>query len=183
MAMTTTRVLCLGNELARDDGLGLRVGRALRQLELGPGVSIELRRVVGLELLDELVGGELLIVVDASLTGRPPGVCHTLELGQTTALATAPSSCHNVGLAEVLQIASRVAPDRLPERVVVVGVEAAALGGYGVQLSPEVRAALPEAVDQVLELLGTSAEIRARGREVAAQWKGWEPAVADLLEE
>ena len=74
------RILCLGNELVSDDGVGIRVGRVLAQLPLPAGVTVEFQLGIGLELMDSLRPAEELIIVDAAQTGAPPGTCHITEL-------------------------------------------------------------------------------------------------------
>jgi len=68
-----TRVLCIGNELASDDAVGVRVGRVLARLRLPDAISIVIRPQVGLELLDDLEDVDELLIVDAMRTGRPRG--------------------------------------------------------------------------------------------------------------
>jgi hypothetical protein len=46
-------------------------------------------------------------------------------------------------------------------------VEGVAFSDYGTELSPEVAAAIPEAVDAVLRAIGASNELRAQGRAAA----------------
>ena len=179
--MTTIRIICLGNELVRDDGIGVRVGRVLQKLELPQNARVELRRAMGLELLDELEPEQELIVVDATRTGRPPGEVHVMELIEASQLAGAPYCCHGMSLAEILEVARRMFPERLPLRVTVVGVEAEDLDDYGTALSPSMQRALPEAVERVLELLGLSQEARERGKAEAERWRGWTPTIEEVF--
>ena len=48
----STRILCLGNELVRDDGVGIRIGRILMALPLPADVRVELAPQLGFDLLD-----------------------------------------------------------------------------------------------------------------------------------
>ena len=74
-----TRILCLGNELVRDDGVGIRIGRILMSLPLPADVRVELAPQLGFDLLDAVAGAERVILVDAMSTGRAVGTCVTLE--------------------------------------------------------------------------------------------------------
>jgi hydrogenase maturation protease len=175
------RVICLGNELVHDDGVGVRVGRALRELPLPEGTTVELRRALGLELLDELRPDEEIILIDASRTGSPPGTLHVMHLDQAAEFAGTPYCCHGVGIAEVLRLAARVAPESLPTRTVVIGVEAENLTSFGLVFSPPVRDAFPGAMEAALTALGASRELHELGQEAAARWQDWEPSIEDVI--
>ena len=178
-----TRVICLGNELVRDDGVGIRIGRVLKRLELPDWVSIELRGVVGLELIDELRADESLVVVDASQTGRAPGTCAVLEMSEAASLAQVPYSCHGMGLAEVLVLAAKLCPERLPPHAAVVVVECEDIESYGLTLTDAVQEALPGAVEVVLRTIGLDEGMQRRGWEEAQRWKDWAPSVRELAGE
>jgi hydrogenase maturation protease len=160
----STRILCLGNELVRDDGAGIRIGRTLAALPLPAEVRVELAPQLGFDLLDVVAGADRIVLVDAMSTGRPPGTCVTLEGRAIERHAAGASLSHTLGIAELMELAHRLAPERPPATLHFVGVEGAAFADYGTKLSPEVEAALPEAVDAVLRLIGASDELRAAGR-------------------
>jgi len=153
----------------------------LETLDLSKGIRIELRRVIGLELLDELESEVELVLVDATRTGRPPGTCHVMELIDAAALAGTPYCCHGMSVAEILEIARRMFPERLPPRIAVVGVEAEELDDYGTRLSPSMQRALPEAVDLVLQTIGASETTRETARREAERWRDWEPSVEEVF--
>jgi len=161
-----TRVLCLGNELVRDDGAGIRVGRILLRLPLPPEVQVELAPHLGFDLLDAVASAERIVLVDAMSTGRPPGTCVTLDGRALERHAAGASLSHTLGIAELMELAHRLAPERPPASLVFVGIEGAAFSDYGRELSPAVEAAIPEAVDAVLRILGASEEIRAMAKEL-----------------
>ncbi len=161
-----TRVLCLGNELVRDDGAGIRVGRMLLELPLPSTVQVELAPHLGFDLLEVVAGAEQIVLVDAMSTGRPPGACITLEGRAIEGHARGASSSHTLGIAELMELACKLAPGRPPASLTFVGIEGTAFSDYGTELSPEVEAALPEAVDAVLRAVGASDEIRAIARQL-----------------
>lgn len=180
--MMAWRVICLGNELVGDDGIGVRVGRVLRELPLPDGVRVEVWPHAGLDILEQVGGGEDWIVVDATVTGAPPGTCRTMDLEEIETLAHRPVCCHGLGVAEIVTAAGRLAPDRVPRSVRLVGIEAQSLNRFGTSLSPAVRDALPEAVDAVLASIGAGEPLRERGRAEAECWKQWEPDAVDTGE-
>lgn len=160
-------VVCLGNELIGDDGVGIRVGAALRGLPLPEGTEVMVRPNLGLELIDLLAEHERVILVDAMTTGRAPGTCAVLEVEGAVGMASCPSCSHSIGIPEVLQIASRLEPERPLGAVRIIGVEGQSMDRFGVGLSPPVRAGMVEAVDRVLEAIGAGDEVRELGRRAA----------------
>jgi len=175
------RILCLGNELACDDGVGIRVGRILQALSLPPHIAVERKGRLGLELIDTLRASQVLVVVDAMVTGRPAGSCVVLDLGDPALAVEQGSCCHGLRLPEVLEIARRLAPDRLPARVAVVGVEAEVLNRAGTFLSDSVRNALPDAVEAALRLAQAPVELLALGRAEAERCLDWDPTPEQVI--
>jgi hydrogenase maturation protease len=98
------------------------------------------------------------VVVDAVRSGAMPGTVSVLEVGPGAAdLATlgarldpGPAGTHGFGLAGAIELSRAL--DRLPARVVVVGIEAVGFA-HGAPLSQPVRAIVPRAVDAVLGIL------------------------------
>ena len=139
-------VLCLGNDLRQDDGVGWAIADALEQ-DPPPGAVVRRSAMSGFYLLDELVDVPRAIVVDAIQTGRrPPGsvVEFTMEALDTPA---GPSP-HAVGLPTVLSLGRRSGLS-LPSRVDVVAVEVQEMSQVAEGISDTVRRAIPEAVAAV----------------------------------
>lgn len=110
----------------------------------------------GLSLMEHMEGYSDVIVVDSILTKtRPQGTIYSLALsslpdysaGHTTAI-------HDTSLANALKVGRQMGMV-LPEDVWVVAVEAAYVYDFSEELSPPVEAAVPEAVEIVLEMLVT----------------------------
>ncbi len=160
-----TRIICLGNELVRDDGIGMRVGRVLTSLPLPPGVRVELAPHLGFNLLDVVAEADRIILVDAMSTGRPPGTCVTMEGRAIERYSAGAAASHTLGIAELMELALRLAPERAAATLHFVGVEGVAFDRYGTQLTPAVNDALPTAVEAVLRLLEVGPEVIARARE------------------
>ena len=178
--MDQTRILCLGNEIVCDDGVGIRVGRILASLDLPPGVEVEFSMGLGFELVDSLRAGEQLVLVDAMQTDETPGTCRVMELAEVEALAATPYCCHGMGLPEILELARHLAPGRLPGRMAIVGIEALVLDRFGMTLSEPIKAALPEAVATVLQTIGAPRELVDQGVRRAEQMRDWEPEATDV---
>lgn len=104
-------------------------------------------------LVEAITGADLAVIVDAVRTGAPAGTVHVIEVGtDQPALPNDPlPGTHGIGVAEALALARVL--DRLPPRVVVVGVEGRQFT-LGASPSDAVRAALLPAARAALHALG-----------------------------
>jgi hydrogenase maturation protease len=178
-----TRILCLGNELVRDDGLGIRVGRILKALPLPAGVTVELVPHLGFDLIEVVAGADAIILVDAMSTGQRPGTCVTLDGCAIERYSAGASASHTVGIAELMELAHRLSPSEARASLHFVGVEGLAFDAYGLELSPEVKAAIPDAVDAVLRLLGADPGLLAAGQLASRQSIEAVPTMQDILDD
>lgn len=144
-------MIAVGNPLRRDDGAGAAVVSRLRGSVPAAVALIEAGGEPS-ELLDAWEGAESVVVVDAVRTGAEPGSLHRFDASAEPLPAqTGSASTHGLGLAEALELGRALG--RLPQRVVVVGIEAAD-DGQGTGLSDPVAAAVESAAALVLEELG-----------------------------
>ena len=82
-------------------------------------------------------------------SGTAPGTVHRLDAGEPPSPAAMfGTSTHHLGLAEAVELARAL--DRLPERLVVFGIEGAD-SAPGDELTPEVEAGAARAADAVRE--------------------------------
>ena len=145
-----TKILCLGNSLLADDGLGPAVAEQLRRLKL-PDVEVIDTAESGFYLLDSVLNCKRLIVVDAITTRRvPPGTIHCL--GEAEARGSPGGSPHYVGMFEVLETARQLRM-AVPNDVQVLAVEVDDLLTIGGAMTPHVRDAVPHVVARIRDLL------------------------------
>jgi hydrogenase maturation protease len=140
-----TLVVGLGHPDRGDDGVGPAVARVVAA-HLPPDART---RVVvhgdPTALLDLWEGHDHVVVVDAVVTGLPPGTLHRVDLGSTVprrARRTGEAGTHGLGVVDVVELGRAL--HRVPARVVVVGVEAGCLD-VGTGLTAPVAAAVDEA--------------------------------------
>ncbi len=176
-----TLVVCLGNELVGDDGVGIRVGRVLRGLSLPAGTELRIRPNLGLELIELLGEFERVILVDAMTTGRRPGTCEIINVAEAEGMASCPTCAHSIGVPEILQIGRKLYPDRMSGVVRIVGIEGEAMTEFGVGLTEPVRRGMVRAVDVVLEALGASSALRREGRAAAEAQAARQTSMAEVL--
>jgi len=144
-----TVVIGCGNVLASDDAIGLEVIARLKKQELPPDVEVIEGGTPGLSVLDWIEGYDKAILVDAIQSGAPPGSVHRVPLSQLTQ-GPLPLSAHDMNLVDALALGYRAMPERMPKAIVVIGVEIATEDKFKVGLSPQVQAAIPEAIEAVL---------------------------------
>jgi hydrogenase maturation protease len=151
-------ILGLGNPILGDDSVGLRVAAALRRLPLPEHVVVQEDYWGGLRLMESMIGYRRAVVLDAMVTGAPPGTIRVLEPGSLPTQRSA--SAHDVNLLTALEV-GRAAGAPLPknEDIQLVAIEAADVLTFSEQLSPEVEAAIPRAVRTVLDLLKIHLEV------------------------
>jgi hydrogenase maturation protease len=148
-----TLILGLGNPLLRDDSVGLRVVRLLKEkLTSGPEIEIDEDYWGGLRLMERMVGYDRAIIVDAICTDASPGTIHILSPEDIPTQRSA--SAHDVNLPTALEL-GRQAGAHLPDvqDILLMGIEAADVQTFDEGLSPEVEAVLPEAVSYILSEL------------------------------
>jgi hydrogenase maturation protease len=151
--ITSALVICIGNELAADDGAGLAVYRTLEKTTLPAGTRLLLLGVGGMELLDELDGEDCLVVVDAVQFGARPGTIHNLDWNRIPSLGQRPVSGHGIGIREAIEVGRRLFPDKMPTHIRLIGIEGNSFTALGAGLSAEVADAVDLAAAEVVKCL------------------------------
>jgi len=145
-----TRVLCLGNELLRDDSLGPVVAGRLRPYA-NADTEVVSTPETGFHLLDYILNTRHLVVVDSVLTGKAPvGTIYVLRDSELNVVVG--GSPHYVGLYESLVLARRL---DLPvaKEVVIVAVEIDDCSTLGGEMDSALRAAIPEVIRIVQSMM------------------------------
>lgn len=166
-----TLVLGVGNVLLRDDGVGVHVARALLAGETGaageaPPLPAATRVVdggtLGLDLLPMVEDAAAVVLIDAVDLREPPGTVEVLRGHALHGALAMHVSPHQVGIGDLLG-AARLA-GTLPGRVSLVAIQPGAIE-VGLELTPEVAAAVPVAVGRVHdELAALAADGNPAGR-------------------
>ena len=145
-----TLIIGLGNPLVTDDSVGLRVAAELREPLAGRAdVAVVEDYWGGLRLMEQMVGYDRAIVIDAICSGAAPGTIHHLAPGDMPTQRSA--SSHDMTLSTALTL-GRQAGLRLPDdaAILLVGIEADDILNFGETCTPAVAAAVPRAVADVL---------------------------------
>jgi hydrogenase maturation protease len=177
--MPTTYVLGLGNVLMSDDGLGPAVLRAFEeQYVVGPDVSVVDLGTPGLDLSPWLADAERVILIDTVNAPLPPGSMRLYK--KADLLRQAPGvriSPHDPGVKETL-LALEFA-GRAPRDIALIGV-VPSLTAMGLQLSPEVEAAIPGAVLAIVAALERAGVAVLRRPEPLAHEPWWNNRAAKV---
>jgi hydrogenase maturation protease len=141
-------VLGVGNLLMGDEGLGIRCVEWLTASgQLPAGVIAIDGGTSSHELLEDLEDAALLVIVDAVASDAAPGTLIRLEGDRIPAAFSNNLSPHQHGINDLL--ATMQLLGRAPARVVVHGMVPRRLA-LGLELSPEIDAALPALAARVV---------------------------------
>ena len=148
-------VLCVGNPLMGDDGVGVELAKRLQKRDYGPLVHVEEGGTLGMTLLPLLEDADTVILVDAVKTGAAPGTLVTRSKEELPRHFSRVISPHQIGMKEVLGAAQLCGT--LPRAITLVGVEAAHTE-FCQPMSAEVRAAMPQALELIENLIARAVE-------------------------
>jgi hydrogenase maturation protease len=154
-------VVGLGNPILGDDGVGWKVAEEVKNRleEKSTGlpqplpVAVECCSLGGLSLMEQLIGFDRAIIVDAFAVNRPAGTIFAVglkELPNHSSLHAA--SAHDTSLQNALAM-GRTMGAHLPKEVTLVGVATEQQFEFSEELTPNVAAAVPQAVQIVLNLI------------------------------
>ena len=159
-----TLIIGLGNPILGDDSVGWVVAEQVRtalsnpqsQIPDAQSIEVDCASLGGLSLMERLTDAERVILVDAIFTGKQPvGSVNRFLLDELPDLSAGHSaSAHDTSLRNALQVGRDMhvpLPD--DEDVSIVTIEAEAVYDFSQDLSPAVAAAVPLALQQVLELI------------------------------
>lgn len=155
LMMSTRKILVvgLGNPILGDDGVGWRVAELVQQ-RVGdhPHIDIEFLSLGGLSLMEWMIGYDHVVLIDAIVTGTtPPGTVKTFPLEKLPNKALGHmSSAHDTTLQNAIKVGESMGAN-LPEDIFIVSIESKNVYDFTEELSPEVGAAVPRAVEIALE--------------------------------
>jgi hydrogenase maturation protease len=152
-----TLVIGLGNPILGDDGVGWRVVEEIaRKTANRQDVEVDCVSLGGLSLMERLTGYDHVILVDSFSTGEKPiGTVSQFKLTELPDLSSGHTTAvHDTSLLNALNV-GRTMDIPLPsdEDVHIVAIEAENVYDFSEILSPPVEAAVPLAVEAVLQLI------------------------------
>jgi len=150
-----TLVIGLGNPILGDDGVGWKVVEKLSTaISQQSSVEVDTAALGGLSLMERLIGYERVIIVDSMETGQSPvGSVSVFPLASLPdPMAGHSASAHDATLITALRTAEQLGAD-IPRQIDIVAIEAENVYDFNEELSHPVAAAVPLAVEKIIELL------------------------------
>jgi hydrogenase maturation protease len=141
-------IIGLGNELLSDDGVGIRVVRALKERLHREDAVIEELSVGGLQLLDYIAGYDQCVIVDAMVTGDHPAGTMVRFIQSAAIEPVRPTSSHQIDLGQIVTLGGMLGID-LPTTLIVYGIEAGDVTTFQDGCTEAVAGALPALVEQI----------------------------------
>lgn len=116
-------IICLGNPLMRDEGIGIRLASELLvHLTDNPDVEILDLGTGGLSVIHAIAGREKIVFVDCAIMGQAPGLMHRFTPGQVRSLKVRMRySLHEGDLLNTLELSRRLG--QCPDDIVILGIE------------------------------------------------------------
>jgi hydrogenase maturation protease len=140
-----------GNLLRADDGVGIHAVERLR--EERPEVEAIDVSTSRIGTLEHIRGCGRVVIVDAIITGAEPGTIHKIRPRN---LGSEEFRSHGLSLSTTFQLGSQLYPDEMPERLVILAVEAEDITSYSTELTAKVRAAIPRLMEEICKELDES---------------------------
>ena len=143
----------VGNVLMGDEGVGVHAVRLLERRAWPAGVSLLDGGTGGFHLLSHVGDCDVLVMIDATLDGRPPGTVSVIEPRYASDFPKA-LSAHDIGLKDLVDSAAIL---RMLPKVLLVTISVAGLQPMQLTLSREVEDSLPAVERTVTALVGSLA--------------------------
>ncbi len=145
-----TVIIGLGNPLLTDDGVGIKVARAIASAIDSPVVDVTEVYAGGIRLMEAMVGYDRAVVIDAMVTGvrSPWELC---RMTPQDIVSTRNLFCSHDGPLEAALEVGRLCGLNLPSEVVVWGIEALDVENYSEELTADVSRAVPDVARRIIE--------------------------------
>jgi hydrogenase maturation protease len=147
-------IVGLGNPILGDDGVGWKVAEEVRKrLPEDAPVEVLCLSLGGISLMENLIGYDQVVLVDAFSTDAPVGSISVLRLSQLPSYSAYHiTSIHDTSLQKAMELGREMGA-HLPEDVMVVGIATEHIQDFSEDLSPPVAQVVPCVVNIVLDLL------------------------------
>ena len=152
-----TLILGIGNLILRDDGVGMRIARKLK--EDNPELEVIETSEVGISLLDLVVDRDKLIIIDSIKTGKgEPGQLYELRL-EDLKPGMDLSTSHGIDIPAAFALGRRLGY-KMPDYVRIYAIEIKDNTTFGEECTPEIAERIPSIVLQIArkENLGRTLE-------------------------
>ncbi len=145
-------IICLGNPLMRDEGIGIRLASELMvHLSDNPHVEVMDLGTGGLSVMHAIAGREKIIFVDCAIMGHTPGLMHRFTPEQVTSKKLRMRySLHEGDLLNTIELSRRLG--ECPDDIVIFGIEPKEIS-HGEGLTSELENNIQQYVQTILKEL------------------------------
>jgi len=121
--MKSVLIICLGNPLMRDEGIGIRlVSELMERLADNPDVEVTDMGTGGLSVIHAIEGRQKIIFVDCAIMGQPPGSMKRFTPERVRSMKVRMRySLHEGDLLNTLELSRRLG--KCPDDIVIFGIE------------------------------------------------------------
>ncbi len=155
-------ILGVGNNIQKDDGIGVHVLEELQKLSLPQNIELFDGGTAGFDLIGVVSDREKVIVIDAVNGGQPPGTIYKFSPEDLKVKNILYDSLHQLGIIESLQMAKLM--DQYPKECVIFGVEPQNIE-WGLELTEPLKVKVPKIIELVLKELNISSQEVISGEE------------------
>lgn len=141
-------VLGIGNLLMGDEGIGVHTIKALEDITLPKNIVLLDGGTGGFHLLEYLQKYSQIVMVDATMDGNPAGTISVIEPKFASDFPKS-LSAHDIGLKDLVE--STALLGELP-KIYLITVTIDNIQSMELELSPQVKRAVPNVVEKVIEL-------------------------------
>ena len=141
----STLILGIGNILMDDEGVGVHVAKMLEEVSLPDHVTVLDGGTGGFHLLEYFELHDHVIMIDATLDGRPPGTIRLIKPRFASDFPPAMST-HDIGLKDLVSALQLLG--KMPEIDLFV-VSIASIQQQGIYLTDELQEVMPELIKRV----------------------------------
>jgi len=143
-------ILGVGNLLLKDDGFGVHLIKDLLGTSFPENIQLLEAGTVSHQLITLFHEIDYLIVIDTVEAGDTPGSVFRFSLDDMNFPSEQKVSLHQISLVDVLQMAELRGAK---PKTVIIGVQPKDISSWGLELSEEVKAAMPRVKELIFEEL------------------------------
>ena len=144
-------ILGIGNVLMGDEGVGVHAIKELEKETFPPNVTLLDGGTGGFHLLEYLQEYPRIIMIDATMDGKPAGTISLIEPKFATDFPRS-LSAHDIGLRDLIE--STAVLGELP-KMYLITVTIDSIQSMQMELSPEIEKQIPSVVGKVQAVLDT----------------------------
>ena len=144
-------ILGIGNVLMGDEGVGVHAIKELEKESFPQNVALLDGGTGGFHLLEYLQEYPVIIMIDATMDGKPAGAISLIEPKFATDFPKS-LSAHDIGLRDLIE--STTVLGELP-KMYLITVTIDSIQSMEMELSPEIEKQIPAVIGRVKEILET----------------------------